>query len=319
MSEARRASRKIEGDDTAGISSSAAVTPSFSPPGPSAVIARCEKAVQLGGGGVDLEMGSVIVDESVDPPPPPLPPNCVRNMPAEMHRAFRIKSLTLLVLQLSVSITIGSALIFSGNFYWTYIDGIQVMPLVALFVLGISFVILVKYQDTYPRNYYALALLSLCGGLFLAGFHRQANSFSDLQIMIYTTLSLFLTILFGGSIVDVPDFELEDAGGRERQPIDLKKAGLYGYSTVFVFFLAARIFSPTFSAIGEDGHFIMSLLMSACLFSWFVYDAHRMTAVLTCDDYMSSIITFYVDMTGCICACCTIGCCAATGCGANIN
>lgn len=239
----------------------------------------------------------------------------VVELPLSIQRGFRVKMLTILFLQLCLTLAVG----FSIRYAFPNGQGIekvfpaqsgQAFALLAAVILTFPMMLCVK--ERHPWNMWAVFGWSLLLGVFLAasqidgGFILSNSLFIILGLMTVGVACLLFLSLIGGCA---------DEEG-EPKLISFGTAGLLAY---MVMIAAMVVFYVNFGEgtanplVTKVGHFVGACGIGTLGFVWFCHESTVLCSRMEPDQYMKGVVYFYTDLVY-VCLCCAVvGCVSGSG------
>ena len=225
----------------------------------------------------------------------PVEARCVDSMPLDIQRGFRHKMMGLLVVQLMVMLVGGAALVA--------LDVGVSQNTFSLLFLGMATILLALWtlKNVYPLNYVLYTLFTLVGAVFVGGGNAYFRSGANFQILGYTTVNTFVMFLLCTRTA-------KNQFGEDQLPE-------WGdvYKKAFVVMLATALGVQVGVAPGTWGHALSSVMFSSFFTFWFRYDAEKMCAVLSPDDYMAGFLSMWADFFSVLAVCATLMCLCGSG------
>jgi len=227
----------------------------------------------------------------------------VVDLPLDIQRGFRRKLLTILLLQLLLSVGTGLVVKHGIN------GGIQkVFPAQSLQTLALGFVCvftlpaLSYVRDRHPWNMLATSCWSISWGVFLAAAQVPGGIVRSNALFVMfgsATLGVCLLLLLcwipaTDPITDAPSL------------ISFGNAG--GIAWVLMITGSIIFYANTTHLYVQAGHYIGALIVASALFAWVCYDAARLCDKMQPDDYMAGVVCFYTDFLLVCCCCLVLGC-----------
>ena len=230
----------------------------------------------------------------------------VSELPTSIQLGFRLKMLTLLLVQLVCTLSLSFLLRF-GVSLSSNLTGEQAVRGVAygcLFAAVVALLLLNGYKQKHPLNLALVGLFSVCFAAFVATSDLPGGLFRSHALL------LLMTEVATGVFLLVPLSQVPWGA----KPLSLHRAGLISYGLWLTGAgIIYGILEPNALGNIEPGHFVSVTIGVSLLFVWVFYDAHVITCKASPDEYLMTIIYFYTDLFyTCIC-CCLLACAASTG------
>jgi len=240
----------------------------------------------------------------------------VADLPLEIQRGFRIKMLTILLLQLCLTNTLSLALRLTNSHGdpetgagQTWLSVLFPAKSVQCIILGASclFVLpLITYvRDRHPWNLIVTVLWTIVWSIFLAAAQLPGSLvLSNTLFVVFGTTTLGVACLLVFSTM----FTTTDIESGEKRLWSFRSAGLI--SGIIMIGGAFAFYSQTtqFYTPGGVAHFIMAVVFATCIFFWVVWDSTKLCERMQPDDYMKGVVYFYTDFLMVCCCCLFAGC-----------
>lgn len=255
------------------------------------------------------------------------PVSYVIDLGVDIQRGFRRKLLTILLIQLCISLGLGLVLrhviplnsescstVETAN---GTVTECVVTPglLLSLFpaqslqtiILGglclVCLPALTYVRDRHPWNMVCTTIWSICWGIVLAAVHVPGGIVrSNALFVIFGTTAVGVAAL----LVLCTCFTFTNSETGERQLMTFSCAGWLAW----VVMLTASIifFFQTQYLYEQAGHFIGGIIVASLLFAWVAYDSGKLCERMQPDDYMKGVVYFYTDFLIVCCCCLFAGC-----------
>jgi hypothetical protein len=256
---------------------------------------------------------------------PGVNPYAVSDLSIQIQRGFRRKMLTILLVQLLYSIGLGLII------RYTPVGGIRpdvpleqswlatafpaqswsALLLMVCTLVGIPCLSCVK--DKHPWNLIATWLWSTLLAVFLAAADipdAYARAHSMFIIMTMLAFGVFLLLL----LTQLPGLKTPEGNPGL---LSFGVAGLISWVTWLSAAIALKATVPLFMTEEFDtGPFVSSCVVSSIVFAWFCYEAFKLSAKMSPDEYMKGVIYFYTDMFY-VCMCCALLACLGSAGGGS--
>jgi hypothetical protein len=239
---------------------------------------------------------------------PGVNPYAVISLDLSIQRAFRIKLLTLLVLQVGYSLGLGLLIRFVPPIMELVMIAFPAQSwqsyLLFLFV-AITLPMLTCIKNKHPWNLVSVFLWSNLLGLFI-GISDFPGSFFRSHALVVIMGEAFLGILL---TLFFCQLRSKDEFG-DPSLVSFKNAGTLSY----LIWLPVAIVVFTQMPEGEStvGHLVGATLVATLVHVWVCYDSYKLCCKLSPDEYLSGVLSFYTDMFY-VCCCCAILACMGGG------
>ena len=250
----------------------------------------------------------------------PLDPSAVWNLSLGIQRGFRRKMLTILLMQLVLTMVVGLVLRFCFLRALTTIFPAQSIQTL---LLGMGCLILLPcltaVRDRHPWNMICTTLWTLAWATFLAAA----------QVPGGVVKSNALFVIFGSTVIGVASLLVLSTCGTWVDP-DTGIAGLPSFRMAgwisWVILLAGMItvymLTKDIQTLDNDGvtlvpfyenagHVIVGIGVGSLIFAWVVFDSDKLCERMMPDDYMKGVVYFYTDFLMVCCCCLFVGCLSA--------
>jgi len=246
---------------------------------------------------------------------PGVNPYAVNELPLDIQQGFRKKMLTILFLQMCFSLAVAFFVRYvpgvSGVLEKAFPpQGIPTLVLLAVVMFGLPLMSCIK--DNHPWNLVFTAGWSVLLGLFLGasdlpGAYSRAHAF----LMIFLELTCGILLLIPFCLLKTVD-------------ADLGRPKLWGFASsgmcswLLTIAISALVFTQAkggidWNDIEPEPIFATVTVVSTVIFTWFCYEAFKLSCRMKPDEYMKGVIYFYTDMFY-VCACCAVlACLGGTG------
>jgi len=237
-------------------------------------------------------------------------PMYVIDLSVQIQRGFRIKMLTILLLQLiltmAISISLRAITSEGPEPTWLAIafppKSLQTLAL-GLVCIG-SLPMMTYVRDIHPWNIVVTVIWTLGWAVFLAVAQLPgALILSNTFFVVFGACTLGVAVLLILSTLTTTDQETGD-----KRLWSFKSAGTIAGIVMLAGSFAFYSQTTHFYEPGGAAHFIMANLIAVCLFAWVVYDSGRLCERMQPDDYMKGVIYFYTDFLMVCCCCLFAGC-----------
>ena len=232
--------------------------------------------------------------------------NYVVDLGLEIERGFRRKLLTLLLLQLCISLAVALVLRFAvpmESFLGVVFpaQSIQTIILGALCLLCLPALTYVKKR--HPWNLVCTTMWSIAWGVFLAAAHVPGGLIRSNGFLL--TFGMMIIGVFC-LLITATTFTYYDETLGERRLWQFRVAGWIPWLVMIV---ASIIFAAQVpGAYTSIGHVLFAQGFASLLFAWIVYDANKVCQKMEPDEYMTGVTTFYTDFLLVCCCCLVMGC-----------
>lgn len=251
----------------------------------------------------------------------------------EIQRGFRRKLLTILFLQLLLTMVVGlilrhvlplerCALVPGGNItagdtvnvctpglLLTVFPAQSIQTLILGAVCLLCLPLLTYVRDHHPWNMVCTTIWSVCWGVFLAAAHVPGGIVrSNALFVIFGTAAVGIFVL----LILSTTFTVRNEDTGERQ---LWSFGTCGWLAWLVMTAAAVIFytqTQTYGFYSEVGHYVGAVIVASLIFAWVAYDSAKLCERMQPDDYMKGVVYFYTDFL-LVCCCCMFAGCLSSG------
>ena len=237
----------------------------------------------------------------------------VTDMGLEIQRGFRRKLLTILLMQIGISLLLGGVVrVFAEDALSVVFPAQSYQALALGIVCVISLPLLSVVRDKHPWNMVFVTLWSMLWGLFMAAAQLPgAFVRSNLLFIIFGACFVGLTVMLIASTSFTRT--ISDGYTSERQLWSFTLAGWSGWIVMVGFsigFYAMTSHLPMYDSIG---HFIGGVAIASLLFAWVAYDASKLCKRMQPDDYMKGVVYFYTDFLFMCCCCIVLSCLGGGG------
>ena len=168
-------------------------------------------------------------------------------------------------------------------------------------------------KDKHPWNLIATWLWSTLLAVFLAAADipdAYARAHSMFIIMTMLAFGVFLLLL----LTQLPGLKTPEGNPGL---LSFGVAGLISWVTWLSTAIALKATVPLFMTEEFDtGPFVSSCVVSSIVFAWFCYEAFKLSAKMSPDEYMKGVIYFYTDMFY-VCMCCALLACLGSAGGGS--
>ena len=230
----------------------------------------------------------------------------------EIQRGFRRKLLTILLLQLLLTMGVGLTLRYVipiESLLLVVFPAQSIQALVLGMVCLVCLPLLTYVRDRHPWNLICVALWSVAWGTFLAAAQVPGGMLrSNAGFVIFgaATVGVAFLLLLSTS------FTFKDGETGERYLMGFAAAGWISW--LLMVGLAVAFYTQTPQLYEQAGHFVGGLLVASALFAWVAYDSAKLCERMQPDDYMKGVVYFYTDFL-LVCCCCLLAGCASGGSG----
>ena len=229
----------------------------------------------------------------------------------EIQRGFRRKMLSILLMQLCLSLFVGLVLRFAiplESFILVLFPAGSAFPIILGAICLGSLPILSCVREKHPWNFVCTTIWSFVWGVFLA-----ASQVPDGFIGSNTLFTVFgaTTIGVAALLVCSTSFSYTDRNTGERRLWSFNTCGWVGF--LLMLLVSIIIFTQVDGYFEHGGHFIGGMIMASILFAWVTYDANKLCKTMQPDDYMKGVIYFYTDFLYVCCCCLLLGCLGGGG------
>jgi len=228
-------------------------------------------------------------------------PLFVAALPFEIQRGFRIKMLTILFMQLCLTLAVAYVARFAipgeGIAAILPAQSGQALGFVALVVFSLP--LLSCMRDRHPWNMVLTFVWSICLGVAIAAC-QIPGAFVRPGILFIIFSSL--TVGVGIVLILSTSITYTDKLG-SRQLLGFGWSGLIAY--VFILVGVIVLYTQVPTIVEDVSHFAAALVFATILFAWVCYDAGKLCHRMVPDDYMKGVIYFYTDFIY-VCLCCAL-------------
>ena len=234
--------------------------------------------------------------------------NYVINMSIEIQKGFRRKMLTILFLQLALSMVVGLSLRYIPVLHDEFLiklfpaQSLQTLVLGALCLVALPMMSYVR--ERHPWNLIFLTLWTITWGTFMAAA----------QVVDGMVKSNSLFFMMGAPCIGVgvllvlcTCLTTTDEYTGQKVPMSFRSGGWIAW---IVMITVSAIFAATGppNMFEHGGHVVGALLVASALFAWITYDAAKLCERMQPDEFMKAVVYFYTDFLMVCCCCMLMGC-----------
>lgn len=243
---------------------------------------------------------------------PPMQPQClyVADLSLDIQRGFRRKLITILLLQLGLTLLVGLTVRFlppEGQGIGLMFPKQSVQALALVFCVCFMLPCVAAIKDHHPWNMLGVFAWSILLGVALA-----AAQLPGAFVKSNTLFLIFSLIFIGMFFVRIFStcFTYRDEYGQVHL-WSFGTAGCIGYVLTLIIGIVIAVMVPE-AYNYQVGHCVGAFLAFSCIFAWLCYDSSVLCQRMVPDDYMKGVIYFYTDFVY-VCMCCALLGCLGSG------